>query len=146
MTGPGGLDGIYIKTRPFPQVVTLRLISHQITPGTGIRHDQGDTQFRRVTLGPGLCPHIIVGAGEPGQPVNSRHRLILGSRRQVSRKSHFTVTAAGFMLVTIQPTAKLLDTLYLLHGLPTQKITTDRMLSPACIKSNALLISSRGIL
>ena len=85
----GCLGGIDVKAGAQAEVVgALGIIRHAFAARAGIRRDDGQAVFRRVALRAGLGDKILVGAGQPGQPVQHRHLALLRLRRQENRKGH----------------------------------------------------------
>ena len=63
---PRFLGGIHVEPRALTEIVAFRYVRHVRAARAGIGNDQGQPQFRRVTLRPGLDPKIVVGAGQAG--------------------------------------------------------------------------------
>ena len=85
---PGGLRGVDIKTRTLAQVVG-RVVGHRIAAWAGVRCNHDDTMARRMRLSAGLGDEVLLGAGQPGQPV--KHRACLAARcgfGQIHRQLH----------------------------------------------------------
>jgi hypothetical protein len=53
MSGPWCTQGIHIKSCALAQIIALRVIGHRLTPGAGIRDNQGDAMLCCVPLGSG---------------------------------------------------------------------------------------------
>ena len=162
---PGFLRGIQIKPGTETKVPrTIRIARHIGTTRAGVRCDDDQAEFSSHAQRAGLVHEILVGTGQPRQPVQHRQlAALLRLRRKVHGKHHVAAQHVGTVTIALVPTAKTLLTgdIFQVHvKTPTQSrpqafktrshdITIDqkwmtvRMLLPSCIRSNALLISSR---
>ena len=94
--------GVQVKTGAAAKIVTVVLAGQVQTTGAGVRAHNGNAQLRRFFLGPGLLHEILVGTGQPRQPVKNRHFLRVaahGNRRKVHGKLHIAVQGCRVVLV-----------------------------------------------
>src|SRR5690606_17294521 len=84
---------------------------------------------------------ILVRAGQTGKKRDERHRAVLRLRRQEDGECHIASQRRAGMFIHTQRPAET----DMLFGFFHQYITTLRMDFPSCIRSNALLMSSSGI-
>ncbi|MNS44948.1 hypothetical protein D3C72_774040 [compost metagenome] len=146
VTRPRLLSGIQVKPGAEAKVPgTIRIARHFRTARAGVRCDDDQTELRGHAHGAGLLHEVLVGAGQAGQPVQHRQlAALLRLRRQVDGEHHVAAEHFRAMAIAFVPAAEafLAGDVFQAHGGP-QKWMTERMLFPSCIRSNALLISSR---
>ena len=146
--GPGLLGGVEVEARAQAEVPgAVRIARHLLATRAGIGGNDDQPQLGGQTLGAGLLHEVLVGAGEAAEPVKHRQLFaLLGLRWQVHGEHHIATQHLGMMPVTLVPAAEALlaGDVIQAHGRP-QKWITLRMLLPSCIRSKALLMSSRPI-
>ncbi|MNV80549.1 hypothetical protein D3C71_1741610 [compost metagenome] len=144
--GPGLLGGVEVEASTQAEVPgAVRIARHLLAARAGIRGNDDQPQLGGQALGAGLLHEVLVGAGEAAEPVQHRQLFaLLGLRWQVHSEHHIATQHLGMMPVTLVPAAEALlaGDVIQAHGKP-QKWITLRMLLPSCIRSNALLMSSR---
>ncbi|MNC29786.1 hypothetical protein D3C75_780500 [compost metagenome] len=144
--GPRLLSGIEVEAGTQAEVPgTVRVARHLLATRAGVGGDDDQPKLCGQALGAGLLHEVLVGAGEAAEPVQHRQLLALfGLRRQVDGEHHVAAQHLGVMPVTLVPAAEALlaGDVIQAHGKP-QKWITLRMLLPSCIRSKALLMSSR---
>ena len=85
----------------------IRVARHAGAARAGVGGDEGEAELGGEALGAGLLHEVLVGTGQPGQPVQGRQRrLRLGLGRQVDGEDHLAVQGPGKMTVTLVPAAE----------------------------------------
>lgn len=65
MAVPGGLGGIDVEAGPLAQIpAAIWVGGNTLSPGAGVRCDQGQAEFGGEPVGAALLHHVLVGAGE----------------------------------------------------------------------------------
>lgn len=106
--GPGLLRGVQVEACAQAEVPgAVGIAGDTVAARAGIRRHQYQSQFGGDPLGAGLLHEVLVGTGQPGQPVQGRQRrLRLGLGRQVDGEDHLAVQGPGKMTVTLVPAAE----------------------------------------
>jgi len=99
------LGGVHIKPGPLTQIIGL-IICHSFAAWACIGKYQRDALLRRPTLCAGLGHGVFVGAGQPRQIPQYRHRAIAGLIGQEQAKGHVTCADLGGMGVNPLHTAE----------------------------------------
>ena len=105
MTRPRLAGGIDVEACATAEVVAVVFAVQIDAARTGVRADQGDAQLRRLLLRAGLLHEVLVGAGQPRQPPQHRHRALFGLGRQIDGEHHVAIQAAAAVTVTLEPAA-----------------------------------------
>ncbi len=118
--GPGRAGGVEVEARPLAQVVT-GLVGHALAAGAGVGRHQNQPEGRRVLLRAGLGDEVLLGAGQPREPVHHRAASTRERRwRQVHRHLHLAAQRLRGVLPHLLPAAEAAVLLDALHpsGLP----------------------------
>ncbi|MCY1536936.1 hypothetical protein D9M68_724120 [compost metagenome] len=115
--GIGLLGGVQVEAGTQAEVPgTIRVARHLGATRTGVRRDDDQPQLRRKSMRAGLLHEVLVGAGQPRQPVEHRQLLaLLGLGRQVDGEHHVAVEAGGTVPITLVPAAEALVAGYDFH-------------------------------
>ncbi len=88
---PRGLRGVHVEAGAVAEVPgAVRVARHVGAARAGVGGHDDQAQLGRHALRAGLLHEVLVGAGEPRQPVQHRQAgaRLLGLRRQVDREHH----------------------------------------------------------
>src|SRR5205823_13425594 len=106
--------------------------------------DDHEAVLRRVLLRARLRLEVLLGARKPREPVEDGNATREGLRGAKHREAHRRLSrlrVVGVKLDRSVEALRLIEQRRRVHW----KVTTERMLFPSCIRSNARLISLTGI-
>ncbi|MNN28931.1 hypothetical protein D3C81_1425140 [compost metagenome] len=108
--GPRLLGRVEIKAGTLAEIPgAIRIARHLFAARAGIGRHDDQAQLGRELVRPGLLHEVLIGAGQPGQPIQHRQfAALLRLRRQVHGKHHVATQYRGMMLVTLVPAAEAL--------------------------------------
>ncbi|VUL99873.1 hypothetical protein PGKDCPLP_02285 [Stenotrophomonas maltophilia] len=112
---PRCTGGIEVEPRPLAQVIALG-IGHVIAAWAGIGRDDDHAMLGRVALRARLGDDVLLGAGQPAQPVQHRQFLRFRLRRQVHGELHVAAQRGGMMPVDVLPAAETGAVFNTFHG------------------------------
>ncbi|MNR22872.1 hypothetical protein D3C85_1398520 [compost metagenome] len=104
------LGGVQVEASAQAEVPgAIWIARHLGTARTGVRGDDDQSELRRQAMRTGLLHEVLVGTGQPRQPVEHRQLLpLLRLGRQVDGEHHVAVEAGRAVPVTLVPAAEAL--------------------------------------
>src|SRR5262249_31209818 len=134
---PRRLRGVDIKPRAEAEVVALGLARKLQPARAGVGDDERKPELGGDALRAGLDDEVLLGAGEPREPVEHRHRARLGLRRQKHAEAHRSPGFPGLVAIDRLDASKASA-----FRDAVQYTTTARIDLPACMRSKPSLMSA----
>ena len=112
MMRPWLLGGVQIKPGAETEIPSLVCIVRNIrTAWAGVRGNDNQTKLGSHAHRTGLLHEVLIGAGQPGQPVQHwQLAALLRLRRQVHGEDHVAIKHFGAMAITLVPATETLLT------------------------------------